>query len=212
MDRALSAKAAARAVGYATVVHRALAVLAALGASACYAAHSRTPRVDDASVSPTDTLIALSDAPTPDDAFAPPPDIALPDAAVLVDASSCARPGTERPVRACILEATGRIPAGVPYALPLGYVRCECPATRACTATVSGASIALTTSSCDDPVECDECEFEVACDLPPLAPGYYEVSVDCALAMEVYADWPTMPRVAHPLCAPLPPAPDASLV
>jgi hypothetical protein len=179
-----------------------------LGLAGCFRAHGVSePEIDAARPD-----AALHDAGR--DAFAV--DSALPDAGPpdtsVPDAGTCMHPGIGRPNSACVLTATGTIPSGEPFTFPLGFARCECPETRSCSVAVDGDHIALTTAICDDVVACDECELDVGCALPALAPGHYFIDVDGARTLEVDASPRFVPPVAHPLCAPIPRAPDPSLV
>jgi hypothetical protein len=182
------------------------AIATVLGGVGCFHAHERV--ASDAGV---DAAVTPRDAHAEPDAFVPSPDAALPDA-FTPDAGSCMTPGVGNPRHACVLAATGTLPADEPYTLPLGFARCECPQARSCTVAVVGNVISLTTATCDDAFECDECEFDAPCAIPPLPAGRYFVDVNGARAMEVEAAPRTMPMVARPICAPIPMAPDASLV
>lgn len=184
---------------------RLLALVLALCVTGCFRAHELTgvdagPEAARPDAAPVDAgRDALARDATSPDASAP-------------DAGSCETPGVGNPIRACVLTATGAIPSGEPYALPLSFSRCECPATRSCSAFVEGDHITLTTAICDDPVECGECEFDVGCGLPPLPVGHYFVDVNGVRTMEVDASPRIIPPVARPLCAPIPDAPDSALV
>ncbi len=189
----------------------ALLLVPCLAAAGCFRAHGIVG--EDAGVDLVRPDAARPDAFVPADAArhdtgfdVGPPDAFAPDAAGCMDFEV----GTPR--NACVLAATGTLPAGEPYALPLSFSRCECPESRRCEVTVVGNVVSLTTAVCNDIVACDECEFDVPCALPPLAAGHYFVDVNGARTMEVDAAPREVPTVARPVCAPIPLAPDAPLV
>lgn len=107
---------------------------------------------------------ASRDAPDPGDAFClPNPD--------------------DHVVLACVLNATGVIPAMRESTLSLDRSACVCAAQRSCSVRVEGDILRVETRSCIEDVECDSCDSDQACTVPPLPAGPYRLVVD---GLEVY--------------------------
>lgn len=176
-----------------------IVLVAALASSAgCYAMHD----VEPSGLSPVDAGRGVVDSGRhlrPVDAGRPAVDASVPLMCPLVAADAFC----------------GYLPlqAGRRQILPLTFDTCACCAETECDVRVSPASrsIELTTTLCPDPCDCDTCEAPtVECELPPLPPGEWRVSINGAPAFElpfvegsIEATSPLcLTRAAEDACAP----------
>ena len=128
------------------------------------------------------------------------PDDAPLDAPGIDAGPACAAPIFERPRHLCVLAAQGSIPAGEPFVVPLTYGDCRCDADRTCTVRVEGGAIELGTQSCESGVDCEDCSYELRCELPPLETGTYRMRLDGADVFDVSVEPRRMTRVGRPAC------------
>ena len=167
-----------------------------LALAGCWASHepgaaARSDAGADARVARDASLDAPRDASFPRDVPAPR------DAGH--DASACEGAFEEIPLHACLFEATGALPAGLPSSIRLAYSACLCDA-RTCLAHVEGGAIVLDTFSCPETSDCDECDDELLCPVPALPEGDYELRLD-GRALATVPVRPRMPvTVARPTC------------
>ena len=137
----------------------------------CYASHEITRAgAGDASRSDARTL----DAPVVLDTARPD---AGRDAARNVDAS-CIENAEDRVLLACVLSPDGVLPAMRESILDLERSSCRCPGERACSVRAEGDILRIETRSCMQDVECDSCDFDQPCAVPPLEPGTYRLVID----------------------------------
>lgn len=105
------------------------------------------------------------------------------DAARNVDAS-CIENAEDRVLLACILSPDGVLPAMRESILDLERSSCRCPGERTCSVRAEGDILRIETRSCMRDIECDSCDFDQPCTIPPLEPGTYRLVVD---GLETYA-------------------------
>ena len=155
----------------------------------CYAAHDAPGR--DSSIEPIDAAI--------DSAVDGPIDAGV-DAArdAGLDAGLCLGASTEPLLHLCSFESQGALPAGEPATLSLFRAECLCADARGCDVRVAGTTIDLDTWRCPEDEECDDCTADLACPIPPLAPGVYAVRVDGLPVATIAAV--SGPPVTRPTC------------
>jgi hypothetical protein len=158
----------------------------------CYAAHGAPRR--DASIEPIDAAI---DAAV--DAVDAGVDAGL-DAGrdAGLDAGLCVGVSIEPLLHLCSFESQGALPAGEPATLSLFRAECVCADSRGCDVRVDGTTIELDTWRCPESEECDDCTADLACAIPPLAPGVYGVQVDGLPVATIAAV--SGPPIARPTC------------
>ena len=124
------------------------------------------------------------------------------DASVATDATCTFNP-SDRVVLACVLNSMGVIPPMRESRLILDRSACVCAAQRACSVRVDGDILRIETRSCEEEVECDSCDFDQTCVVPPLPPGQYRLVVD---GLETYSldVGGALPAPAGPRCYRLP--------
>lgn len=146
------------------LVARVLALILATPLVGCYASRARRETRDAGEF---DTALPREDA----------HDEAVQDAARAVDAA-CIPNTDDRVFLACILSPEGVIPAMRESILNLERASCVCPGERSCSVRAEGDILRIETRSCMQDIECDSCDFDQACTVPPLAPGTYRLVID----------------------------------
>lgn len=162
----------------------------------CYASHEViTTSATDASRSDARTLDAsvVLDAARPD---------ASRDAAPALDAS-CVENTEDRVLLACVLSPDGVIPPMRESILDLERSSCRCPGERTCSVHAEGDILRIETRSCMQDIECDSCDFDQPCTVPPLEPGTYRVVVDGIETYPITVGGPS-PEPRGPRCYRMP--------
>lgn len=93
---------------------------------------------------------------------------------------------------------------GRPFTLPVTFHTCGCCAQTECAVAVDPETrtIALTTTLCPDPCDCDACVTpEARCEVPPLPRGLWRVDVDGAPAFELPVEEDSGLVAPPPACA-----------
>lgn len=115
-----------------------------------------------------------------------------------LDGGLCVGASAEPLLHLCSFESQGALPAGEPGSLSLFRADCACPDARSCGVRVAGTTIELDTWRCPEDGECDDCTADLACSIPPLEPGVYQIRVDDLPVATIAAV--SGPAVARPTC------------
>lgn len=116
------------------------------------------------------------------------------------DAGVCLDERRDEPVgRACILDARGALPEGEAGVVTMGFADCLCDARR-CEVSIEGGVIETSVVTCADRRECRDCQRELACRIPPLPAGDYELRFRGRPLAWLPVRAPTGSTTAHPTC------------
>ncbi len=115
------------------------------------------------------------------------------DASPSLDAA-CIANTEDRVFLACILSPDGVIPAMRESILNLERASCRCAGERSCSVRAEGDILRIETRSCMQDIECDSCDFDQACTVPPLAAGTYRLVIDGVETFPLTVGGPPPPR------------------